>query len=206
MKKLLLFAALAFSAASASALDINVSVNGKQINAGDEVDSYAFDELLYQFGGTMKLLPEVMVTLSDNADMTVTVMNTTEDANETIQFCWPSGCKEAAPGANAVQSGMIPANTPTNLEIDAILSSIPSDKLTVSANIQIMPTGGSTFSAFVFSLNMIYDPAYVSGSVDGIDADEAAPVFYNLNGSQVASPDHGIFIKKQGNKVSKVIL
>lgn len=33
-----------------------------------------------------------------------------------------------------------------------------------------------------------------------------APVYYNLQGIEVANPQNGIFIKKQGNKVSKVAL
>ena len=50
---------------------------------------------------------------------------------------------------------------------------------------------------------------YLGGSgsgIEGIEADENAPVeYYNLQGVRVANPANGIFIKKQGNKVSKVI-
>lgn len=47
-----------------------------------------------------------------------------------------------------------------------------------------------------------------SSGVDGVDADEVEvePVYYNLQGIVVANPSNGIFIKKAGNKVTKVIL
>lgn len=43
--------------------------------------------------------------------------------------------------------------------------------------------------------------------VEGISVEEnASAVYYNLQGIEVANPQNGIFIKKQGNKVSKVAL
>ena len=50
----------------------------------------------------------------------------------------------------------------------------------------------------------------VPTSVSGIDAveayEECAPVYYNMQGVIVTNPSNGIFIKKAGNKVSKVVL
>lgn len=46
-----------------------------------------------------------------------------------------------------------------------------------------------------------------SDSIDTIGADADAPVvYYNLNGVRVDNPQGGIFIRKQGNTVSKVIV
>ena len=46
-----------------------------------------------------------------------------------------------------------------------------------------------------------------ASSIDEVDADENAPVeYYNLQGVKVANPENGIFIKKQGNKATKVVL
>ena len=42
--------------------------------------------------------------------------------------------------------------------------------------------------------------------IDNILINEAPVEYYNLQGVKVANPSNGIFIKKQGNKVSKVIL
>ena len=43
--------------------------------------------------------------------------------------------------------------------------------------------------------------------VENIEAEDNAPVeYYNLQGVKVVNPENGIFIKKRGNKVTKVIL
>ena len=39
-----------------------------------------------------------------------------------------------------------------------------------------------------------------------IDTTDSEPVFYNLQGLRVASPEKGIYIKKQGTKTTKIIL
>ena len=44
-------------------------------------------------------------------------------------------------------------------------------------------------------------------SVESIEADNNAPIeYYNLHGVKITTPQGGIFIKKQGNNVSKVIV
>lgn len=48
--------------------------------------------------------------------------------------------------------------------------------------------------------------APLDGIEDIVDENECTPVYYNLQGIQVANPSNGIFIKKAGNKVTKVIL
>ena len=51
------------------------------------------------------------------------------------------------------------------------------------------------------------DAVNAFNGVEKIEADNNAPVeYYNLQGIKVANPHGGIFIKKQGNKVSKVIV
>lgn len=43
--------------------------------------------------------------------------------------------------------------------------------------------------------------------INGIDSDLDAPVeYYNLNGVRVADPADGIFIRRQGSNVSKVVV
>ncbi|MDE7386986.1 MAG: hypothetical protein K2N28_07590 [Muribaculaceae bacterium] len=55
-----------------------------------------------------------------------------------------------------------------------------------------------------------FDWMNVSAGVDNIvvdNDDEAAPaVYYNLQGVRVENPANGLYIKKQGNKVSKVVI
>lgn len=40
----------------------------------------------------------------------------------------------------------------------------------------------------------------------GVDGEDAPVEYYNVQGIRVENPEHGLYIKRQGNKVSKVIL
>lgn len=52
-----------------------------------------------------------------------------------------------------------------------------------------------------------YDVTGGSSAVNEIVVDENAPVeYYNLQGIRVANPEHGIYIVKQGNKVTKQVI
>ena len=47
----------------------------------------------------------------------------------------------------------------------------------------------------------------VATAIESVAVDANAPVeYYNLQGVKVANPENGLFIKKQGNKATKVIL
>ena len=51
----------------------------------------------------------------------------------------------------------------------------------------------------------VNDPV-VTG-VEDVTVDENAPVeYYNLQGVRVANPENGIYIRRQGSKVSKVLV
>ena len=45
-----------------------------------------------------------------------------------------------------------------------------------------------------------------AAGVEAIEVETATPVYYNLQGVEVANPQNGLFIVKQGNKVSKQII
>ncbi|MCH5225847.1 MAG: starch-binding protein [Muribaculaceae bacterium] len=49
-------------------------------------------------------------------------------------------------------------------------------------------------------------PSQDPDAIEGIQADEAQPVFFNLNGLKVENPSNGIFIKVTGNKRQKVVI
>lgn len=55
--------------------------------------------------------------------------------------------------------------------------------------------------------HIYYIDVVVPSSVSDIEADENAPVeYYNLQGVRVANPENGIFIRRQGNKATKVMM
>lgn len=69
-------------------------------------------------------------------------------------------------------------------------------------------TAGSEDSYVYVDVDMIFDmPAEGAGVAEINAADNNAPVeYYNLNGIRVENPSNGLFIRKQGGNVSKVIV
>lgn len=51
-----------------------------------------------------------------------------------------------------------------------------------------------------------WQPKGPDSAVEGIEAADVAPVYYNLQGVRVENPAAGLYIVKRGNKVSKVII
>ncbi len=71
-----------------------------------------------------------------------------------------------------------------------------------------MPVGSkdaySTAAEWKDFLNIIDS---LSGIEDIVIDNSDAPIeYFNLNGARVDNPEQGIFIKRQGNKVEKVII
>ncbi len=59
----------------------------------------------------------------------------------------------------------------------------------------------------VLSNDKTYDPEWTNNDgISTIAVENAPAVYFNLNGVQVANPANGLFIKKQGNVVTKVIV
>ncbi len=63
-----------------------------------------------------------------------------------------------------------------------------------------------TYNFIVDLVNMTMVVTKSTTGVESIDADNNAPaVYYNLQGVEVANPENGVYIMKQGNKVTKVV-
>ena len=61
--------------------------------------------------------------------------------------------------------------------------------------------------AFVSTQGLVYYSTDETVAIEEVEADANAPVeYYNLQGVKVANPEKGLFIKKQGNKATKVVL
>lgn len=55
-------------------------------------------------------------------------------------------------------------------------------------------------------LTVSFKVAGDDSGVDGIEVENAAPVYYNLQGVRVANPENGVFVKVAGSKAVKVAL
>lgn len=210
MKKLLLLSALALGAFTANSQDVTVTVEGNPVENGATVNSYRLDPVLVQFD-SYKLDPEVRATFSEDADVSITVYNKTENLPQNIQFCWPTQCAFIAPGSFATQTGPVQAGVEQLLAIDVAVApyvGFTFDKESVYTFSTTVEINYGAAEPFVFDLNMIYDPNPDDSGVEGIfNADlDVAPVYYDLSGRKIANPDKGIYLIQKGNKVSKVIL
>ena len=64
---------------------------------------------------------------------------------------------------------------------------------------------GALVAKYTFEIPADYKDALTA--IESVAVDANAPVeYYNLQGVKVANPENGLFIKKQGNKATKVIL
>ncbi len=63
---------------------------------------------------------------------------------------------------------------------------------------------GTVAEKFTFAVEPQSDPSGVESIEAAVEETEAPVEYYNLQGVKVANPSNGIFIKKQGNKASKV--
>ena len=126
--------------------------------------------------------------------------------------------------ANAVD-GMVSTvasaekNQNTNIVLkqgnDKIGAKLPAGETRDKLNIVDNPTNaGKTIvvtgkCASYFGAPGLDNTKYVSGldggsGVEGIEVEEAAPIYFNLQGVRVANPENGIFIVVKGGKSSKV--
>lgn len=55
-----------------------------------------------------------------------------------------------------------------------------------------------------FRVTVVFTPE--EAGIDGIEVDNQAPVYYNLQGVRVANPENGLYIVKRGDKVTKQLI
>lgn len=78
------------------------------------------------------------------------------------------------------------------------------DKITIRPGANQWPGGKTAAYRFYLKNLKITTTTPISTGIAGIEADENAPVeYYNLQGIRVAEPENGLYIVRQGNKVSK---
>lgn len=77
------------------------------------------------------------------------------------------------------------------------------DGETITIGFEYNNPGGSQSMAWEIANFMLYDST--NTGVAAIEAENAAPVYYNLQGVRVNAPEKGLYIVVKGNKSSKVI-
>lgn len=190
MKKFLLSTAALLFTLGASAQAFTVTVDSNPVENGATVYSDHYNN------DAEWLDPELYVTTEEDATLYVDLQNT---GDTMIMFCWPSSCRTISGGNSFSINGSISGGVATDLQLHAMTMGV--DPFDASCEIT-MYLDGDEDNTFEFTLNMHY-----SAGVDEIGASDNTPaVYYNLQGVEVANPENGIFIRRQGNKVTKVAL
>ena len=115
-------------------------------------------------------------------------------APENVDWTGIAGTHRYVLGENNVITPLVANAHPTTAEN---CSSVEAGKF-VDLNVTLAADGNHTYEITTHD---------VSTGVEAIEAETNAPVeYYNLQGVRVANPENGIFIRRQGNKVSKVAI
>lgn len=137
----------------------------------------------------------------DGATRTPILLEVKKDLTKLYSFVRTGNTKHVvlydASCAEVANSAEILVTDPTS-ESNAFFTTIWSD---VKAGTYLLTESGGTgrFSGLAYETG--------SSAIETIVVDENAPVeYYNLQGVRIANPEHGLYIKRQGNKVTKVIL
>lgn len=205
MKKLLLLGALVLGALTSDAQDLYVTAMGQMVPNGETVDLACLEKDEQEAFGMLfvsyRLMPELKIVSPSVQNLEITVTNTSQLSKPVLNFCWPSTCMGIDKGASLTRTGLsndfggdLGVESPWVPEED-----MPAGGLNQSCTIKIVPAGGSPYT---INVNMLG----VENGVDGVMADESAPVYYNLQGVRVDNPDRGIYVVRQGGKTTKVIM
>lgn len=154
-------------------------------------------EIHYGIHGNFETGGDWVTTNFENAGNDIWVKTFTSDAGLAGEF----GIKQM--DENDGQLGWIAAEA-GGIEITDEIEDI--ELVLNGQNLKVALEAGSwtfTFNAAEMTLSITAGEA----GIDSVVAGEDAPaVYYNLQGVKVANPENGIFVVRQGNKVSKVLV
>lgn len=220
MKKIFTLALGLCAVMGLSARTLTVTANGEPVKSGDEVVGKLHIEVnSYDFPGigTIEMIsgevdPHLEFTTDTEADVTVTLKVTettgTEAAYRGIMICWPEECTSIEAGKTEVRTGHVNANTPQNPRIDLSIPQLaskefPKDGIMNVGEVSIAYTDDPA-SAINFKVVLTSDPNYAGVESVIADSDLNAPrEYYDLNGRRVAEPSNGLYIVRQGTKITK---
>lgn len=234
MKKFLLFAALIATAMSAKAQSFTVLHEGEIVANGatvicttynDETDETPEDNYGYAYDIVLAIQNDNM----DSRDFTGTLLwgsyPTKEQLAEGNEFVGDYQYQKwgAASICNTKGTCFTPTDD-TNLGKGDV--SIPGLSSNTGFLYHLMSTPPELVSAYkttivpvdkpdeIFECTIVYAPTkeaaeefIANAAVEDVNvAQDAAPVYYNINGMKVANPGKGLYIVKRGAKVTKEII
>lgn len=214
MKKFYLMIMAAMATFTAGAANMQFTVNGQSVSNGDRINITNMWE-----AGNMQGVynPHLMMKAGVSGELTATCSFTKSDivpgpeqlwdygASSMIEFCSIDGqCLPVNFNETKTKTGNVSAGSDINMMIELKLELgdyQTYEDLKVDAEFSLTCKLGGETSTLTFFVNK------GDAGVDGILMDTDTTVkYYDLQGRNIDNPTNGIFIKKQGGKVSKVIL
>ena len=199
-----LFISFVFGVSGLSAQDFPLQfadANGNIIADGTELTLDQPTVEASEFDDAVMILSGVYVKNTTANDVTCgTEYSITHYSNGDLQTCFPSSCIQRH-GVGSWQSevGVVQGNELKNMQTEWI----PQDAGTLDAEFQLLKyklnpvTQKYTVEADgpTIKMHFVYDPASIQ-SLDNKATAISSVTYYSLDGRQVASPTHGIYMMK----------
>ncbi|MCM1368952.1 MAG: hypothetical protein NC204_01115 [Candidatus Amulumruptor caecigallinarius] len=214
MKKLILSFMAAAMAFCASAATVQYYVKGEPVANGTRVDLTPYwNETAMQWQPHLTMIPSITGTCTVTCDF---FKNNTpprdndwvKGADMSVQFCsLDDQCQSVLPNQQISKTGFVTKEEGKAVDMQIELAIELGDEETMDT-LALIDSEFSINTVLGGEENIIY--FYVNksqGGVDGIidDADNAVKEYYDLQGRRVQNPEKGIYIVRQGGKVSKIV-
>ena len=214
MKKFYILMAALMTAVCVNAQALQFYVKGEPVENGARIDlTPYFDDESWtpMYNPVLTMKTTVSGTAVAVTDFTKGVCTPALDENWeyggdlSIQFCSIDGqCVLVSPDQKREKSGAVKAGDDVDMQIELtaqIGEQQNFDDLAIDAEFTVSCTVGSESTSVVFYLDK------KGAGVNDIAVDANAPAeYFDLQGRRVANPENGIYIVRQGSKVTKQVI
>ena len=166
-----------------------------------------------EYPGKLSVTSDVLGSIAENVDATILITPTSET---TCNFLLPNltlgdlGTLGDILVENVVMSTDAEGTTTYNGHVDDLVLLGGELHASVDVNGTITAAGKPDFVIDVLWNGIPIKVTFTDGNTSGLTevvADENAPVeYFNLQGVRVANPENGLYIRRQGSKVQKVLV
>lgn len=215
MKKLSLILAAGFAALSMNAEGLHFLINGQEVQNGSKVDITSYFE---SEGESFIIDPKMEVVCDEGGKIVGTVTNVKCECIPALDADWNYGaevnltwcgfteeCVPVALGSSLTKEAVLPAGDTIEMRLEyqsfqvGFEQNIDELKINAESTVQI------AFGGKNYNLTLVVNRD-LSG-VNGLYTDPNAPAeYFDLQGRRVNNPENGLYIVRQGDKVTKVIL
>ncbi len=210
-----MFLVAAVAALTAQAQDFHFIVRGEEVPAGTVMN---ITSMMEPSGISYKIDPKLQIKADKSGPIVATVTNVksvcTPEFDEiewltgaklTPQFCGICPpCIGIPAGDSLTKNGELTAGVPVDMEVDygvELGDEQNFDDVSLDGECTVKCTFGGKDYLLTFTVKK------EAASVGNITIDNNAPIeYYDLQGRQISNPSQGLYIVRQGAKVSKQII